>query len=525
MKRIVLFLSLSLFLLSFQNNAIAGKGDLHYKVKVKIKGVSDTMLYLANYLGNQTYLVDSTMVNKKGVAVFERDTVLDCGIYMVALGRTKLFEFVVSEQEFTLETDAKDYMANMKVKGSKENEIFFEFQQYAYSLGVEENKYRQLLEMWGKDPARADTVAKINAYLKTIPKQMYDFREKFVKKYPNAILTQIFNAMREPKVPDPPKDENGNIIDSNWQYFWYKDHYWDNVNFTSGCVLRSPVYQGRLDRYMEKLTVQQPDSILASAITIIDKTLVNKEMFRFTLVRIMSKYEKSKFICMDAVPVQLALKYYTYDRCFWLDSAEIYRTRANAESYLPVLCNRYAPQVGMYDSILQKKIDYIVETDSNEQRRGERLGKLLRDEKSHIKNLYDIKAPYTVLVFWDPDCGHCKKEMPIINGFYDKVKTYGVEVYSACVEQDTKAWLKYISENNHKWISVTDSWNISGFRKSYNINSTPQIFLLDKDKKIIAKRLGAEQLKEILFNELKIEYTPPPKKEGDDKDDHSGHGH
>lgn len=522
MKRILLFLGLSALLFSFKPAAYAGGNNPGYKIKIKINGISDTMLYMANYLGNQTYLVDSAMADKKGVAVFERDTVLDCGIYMIALDRTKLFEFVVSETEFTLETDQKDYMANMKVKGSKENDIFFEFQKHAYNMGVEENKYRQLLEMWEKEPARADTVAKIKAYLKTIPSKVYEYRKDFMKKYPTAVLTQIFNAMIEPDVPDAPKDENGNIIDSNWQYFWYKDHYWDNVNFTSGCVLHSPVYQGRLDRYMDKLTVQQPDSILKSAITVLDKTLANKEMFRYTLIRIMSKYEKSKFICMDAVPVQLALKYYTYERCYWLDSAEIYRTRANAESYLPVLCNKFAPEVGMYDSILQKKIDNIVETDTNEESRGVKLGILLAQEKKHIKQLYDIKAPYTVLVFWDPDCGHCKKEMPIIKGFYDTVKTYGVEVYSACVEQDTKAWLKYIQQNNHNWVNVTDSWNISGFRKSYNINSTPQIFLLDKDKKIIAKRLGAEQLKEILYNELGIKYVAPPKKE---EDNHDGHGH
>lgn len=526
MKRVLLFLSVSLFLVSFQNKAFAGGGDLHYKIKIKIKGVSDTMIYLANYLGNQTYLVDSAMVNKKGVAVFESDTVLDCGVYMVAIDRTKLFEFVVSEQEFTLETDAKDYMANMVVKNSPENDKFFEFQKYAYKLGVEENMYRQVLENWKNDPTRQDSVAKINQYLKALPMKMQDFREDFMKKYPNAILTQIFMAMKEPTVPDAPKDENGNIIDSNWQYYWYKDHYWDNVNFTAGCVLRSPVYQGKLDRYMDKLTVQQPDSILASAIAIIDKTLVNKEMFRFTLIRIMNKYEKSKFICMDAVPVQLAMKYYTYEHCFWLDSTEIYRTRTNAESYLPTLCNRYAPELRMYDSSMQKRIDVVVEENTDEKIRGEILGRMIhQDSAVGIVSLYSVKAPYTVLVFWDPDCGHCKKEMPVIKGFYDKVKTYGVEVYSACVEQDTKAWIKYINENDHKWISVTDSWNISGFRKSYNINSTPQIFLLDKDKKIIAKRLGAEQLKEILYNELGIEYTAPPKKEGDDKEDHSGHNH
>jgi thiol-disulfide isomerase/thioredoxin len=518
MKRLLL---LTAVFLSIASAAFAGGGDKpHYNIKIKIKGLKDTMVQLAYYMGDNTYLIDSARMDSKGVVVFSRDTTLDCGIYLLAVNKAKMFEFIVSETDFSLETDTSNIMMNMKVKGSKQNELFFEFNQHTYKIGLEEERMKKQAQEWALDLSKKDTLAKLNEAIKNIPQQVYNYRTEFMKNNPDAVLTTLFNALTEPQVPEAPKDANGNIIDSNWQYAYYIDHYWDNVNFASGCILRTPVYHTKLMRYMEKATFQHPDSLYQSAVKVIEKTRADKETFRYTVMKLVNKYTESPYICMDGIPVRLAVKYYTYKDCFWLDSTEIARTRANAESYLPTLCYLQAPPLKMYDSTLERKIDKIIETDTNEQSRGIKLGILLNQEKS--TNLYDVKAKYTVVVFWDPDCGHCKKEMPVIKSFYDSVKPLGVEVYAVGVEQDAKKWIQYIRDNQLKWINVTDSWNLSDFRKYYNINSTPQIFLLDKDKKIIAKRLGAEQLKEILYHELGLPYTAPPKKDGD-KDD--GHGH
>ncbi|MBI3234364.1 MAG: TlpA family protein disulfide reductase, partial [Bacteroidetes bacterium] len=118
-------------------------------------------------------------------------------------------------------------------------------------------------------------------------------------------------------------------------------------------------------------------------------------------------------------------------------------------------------------------------------------------------NLYDVKAPYTVLMFWDPDCSHCKAEMPKIEELYKKYKDSGLVVYAVCVEQEYDKWINFIREKNLNWINVIDIYNISEFRKSYDISSTPVIFLLDKDKKIIAKKLNGQSLEQLLEFEFK----------------------
>ena len=86
-------------------------------------------------------------------------------------------------------------------------------------------------------------------------------------------------------------------------------------------------------------------------------------------------------------------------------------------------------------------------------------------------------------------------------------------IFSVGTEFDTKDWKKYLNEKELPFIHVSDNPEINknyanylrfttveslNFRDKYDIYSTPRVFLLDRDKKILAKRLGVEQLGEML---------------------------
>ena len=55
------------------------------------------------------------------------------------------------------------------------------------------------------------------------------------------------------------------------------------------------------------------------------------------------------------------------------------------------------------------------------------------------------------------------------------------------------------------WINANDPFHKSGFRFKYKVESTPQIFVLDKDQNIVVKRIGAEQLDEVMEELFSIE--------------------
>ena len=121
---------------------------------------------------------------------------------------------------------------------------------------------------------------------------------------------------------------------------------------------------------------------------------------------------------------------------------------------------------------------------------------------------HDVKAKLTILVFWDPGCGHCKKVIPKLYELYGKYKSKGVEVYAVCTVQDTTEWKNYIKEHHLDWINVHDKYNYTNFHHIYDIYSTPVIYLLDDIKKILAKRLGVEDLEGFMERALKIERKP-----------------
>tara|TARA_B100000941_G_scaffold153629_1_gene108920 strand:- start:1437 stop:1856 length:420 start_codon:yes stop_codon:yes gene_type:complete len=133
----------------------------------------------------------------------------------------------------------------------------------------------------------------------------------------------------------------------------------------------------------------------------------------------------------------------------------------------------------------------------------------MKDTSGTIYSMQDLDAKYTLLVFFGPTCGHCKKEMPKIKKSLDSLRDKGVDikVFAVATEFDKKEWKKFIKEQNTgDWLNVADINHddegnpvaSSDWRDKYDIYSTPVVYLLDEKKKIIAKRITHQQVKEIV---------------------------
>jgi FAD synthase len=104
--------------------------------------------------------------------------------------------------------------------------------------------------------------------------------------------------------------------------------------------------------------------------------------------------------------------------------------------------------------------------------------------------------------------GVLKKFTPKLQEFYDAYKKeFDLEVFAVYTETDTTEWFKTIKEKKLNWTNAADLlWN-TNFKKYYDIYSTPVIYILDRQKKIIAKRIDVEQLPDFLRNHKKFEAT------------------
>jgi thiol-disulfide isomerase/thioredoxin len=178
-------------------------------------------------------------------------------------------------------------------------------------------------------------------------------------------------------------------------------------------------------------------------------------------------------------------KYYITNQCDWVDSTQLVKLQDRAQKIAPNLIGRKATEFIAYGTAFMKDTLGIPHT------------------------LSEIDSDYTVLVFYGPTCGHCKKEIPKIKNDVDSLISsgYNIETFAVATEFDKKEWKEFINkQQTGDWINVSDINHdaegnpvaSSNWRDKYDIYSTPVIYLLDKEKKIIAKRISHSQLVEII---------------------------
>jgi thiol-disulfide isomerase/thioredoxin len=262
----------------------------------------------------------------------------------------------------------------------------------------------------------------------------------------------------------PPGTHNPDSVRRLLSYIHYKDHFFDNIDFSEPGLVRSPVLGGRLEQFFRQVVIQMPDSIIREADLILEKSAADSEVFQYVAVWLMNRYASSEIMGHDAVVVHLADRIYLAGKAPWVSEEYLADLRKRVDRIRPNLIGVKATEL------------------------------LMNSFSGHYVSLYDIEAEFTVIYFWEPDCGHCKEATPALKEFYEKNKGSGIEVFAVCTQHDREKWEKYIVDNGLSWINGWDPQRMSRFDYFYNVESTPLIYILDRNKKIIAKRLGVENI-------------------------------
>lgn len=462
-----------------------------YEIKVKVHGINDTTLLLGHHYGDKKFVVDTAWIEEDGYAVFADDKSLTRGIYLVVLPNKSYVDIVVDyDQEFTVETDTVDMVRNLKFEGSEINQKFLDYQLFMMDMNeIATDLRKKVGDLQQQEGDHSEEIEKYKNELKDLNPKVQDYWNQIIENEPNTILGKLILMMKDVEIPDPPKDENGNITDSLFQYKYYKAHYFDNFDFTDSAVLRTPIFHQKLHNYFTRVVVQHPDSINRESDVVLALADTNDEFFQYTLQFIFNHFTQSNIMGMDGVFVHLAENYYLNGRAHWADTAFLRKIGERVIKIKPNL-------------IGQKAVDLkMVTLDGN------------------WESLHNIDAKFTVLYFWDPDCGHCKTVTPKLHKLYEKFWDKGVEVFAVYTQIEKEKWEDYVKEKAYTdWINVYDPYNFTGFRKHYDIYSTPVAYLLNDKKEIIAKRVDVDILDEILSEEFGIE--PEPKEEIDEEEKH-----
>lgn len=432
-----------------------------HAITVHLKGYHQGMLYLGNFYGKQTFLTDSVKMNNQGTAVFRGTDTLPGGIYFVLLPqKRRYFEMLVDRQQhFSVDADTTDGFRKLVFSGSADNE---QFGAYNAFLRAEQQKAEAAKK------AHADSAAMAGVQ-QDIKKEIASYRDHFRTTHPGTLLAMIFGAMDDPVIPDPPKGLSPHE-DSTFKFYYFKKHYWDNVDFSDSRILYTPVMETRLHRYFSQLVVAEPDSVDQAADEMLARVGSNREMFKFMLWWLTDTYGNSRYMGMDAVFVHLVEKYYMTGQAYWLTKEQTQKLISRASQIAPNLIGNTAPNLAL--------------------------------KTPELKNisLWDVKSPYTILVFWDPTCGHCQITVPKLDSAYEHHwKKEGVKMMGVLAGGTKKQWLDFIHKYHMEdWVNAWDPDKTTNYRRLYDVYMTPIVYLLDAHKKILAKKLDVKQLDQFL---------------------------
>ena len=440
---------------------ISARGQ--YKIAIKIDNNNDSVLYLGNYYLDNTYAIDTAYVSKNGFVFTKKDKKLEDGIYFFTNNAGKFCEFVISQsRDFVLTTDEQDWTLNMKVSRSEENVIYFLYLKSTMDFG---NQVKSLLE-------QRSTMSKQewDKKYEALRNQNDSVKEAFVGQYPNHFLTKVLNCTKP--VTIPPFTFTGDSTRYEEERFsWYKEHYFDNVDFSFGGLLRTPkaVFFTAYERYWEEiLKYEREDTILYHVHKIISKC-TDSNMYRFVVHNITERYLKSTIMGQDKVYVEMIKQYYKTGKAWWMPLSAINKEVERAEQWENIL--------------LGKKIPNFACPDSND---------LWRD-------VYSLNNKYKILLFWSPECGHCGLEMPKFVSFYENYKEkLDVEVLSICTDGSKEEWQKKLQTYNTKWLNVYGIESSMDWREYFDIVTTPQAFILDQNNVIIGKKISGDNVEEYL---------------------------
>ena len=463
--------------------SVAAQAQNGYEIKVTFTPYKGEYIYLGHYFGKTYPIIDSVKLNANSQGVFKGEKPLQGGIYLIGYpNRSGFFEILIDKQQrFSIKADSASIPAGIRFEGSPDNNLFASYQQQVAEKGLRINVLRDNL----KAVTTVADSARINEQLNLLDKDLKDYRDQIINNNPQSMLTALLKAMREPILPEK-LQKPANREDSVAAFRYYKEHYWDGVEFWDGRLAYTTFFEDKLDRYFNQLVAPHPDSVNKEMDYMLSFSKANAEMERFLLLRFVNRYYTQRYMWEDAVFVHLYEKYFASNPPSWLSEQGKKTITDRAYSLMANIFGTPATEI------------------------------LLPDSTGKTVSLYGVKKEYTLVVFWDPTCGHCKETLPKIDSVYNKRwKAQGLGIYAVAKETEgtRNDWLKFIAEKKiTNWSHVYYSKEaekervnngIPGYSQLYDIQSFPTLYLLDKDKRIVAKKLSFDQIDEILQLKLK----------------------
>ena len=452
-----------------------------YDIDIDIKNYDNDTLIVGYYYADKQLVQDTLYAIQPGKFEFAGEDTLSAGIYILLTAPDKEFiQFNVNEDNkvFSISYDYNNKV-DITYTDSQDNS---NFQNYISHLNEMRPEAEMLRDTITALEEKGKVATSFKSELEKIDNEVAEYQKNILTSYPNSITAKVLKANNDVELPEFPDTKEGQLE----RYLYYKAHFFDNLDLSDPLSMNLGIIQPKIDTYLDRLTSNYPDSIIVSLDYLLEKMQPAEKTYQYYLGTFLSKYGNSKIIGYDAIYVYLIDNYYAVGKTPWVSEDNLIKIIDNANKIRPSLIGKIGADIKVYEE----------------------------DEVTPI-SISSIDYEYLVLLFWAPNCPHCTKMMPSVVEFNEKWKDKGIKTFAICTKHQDKTkscWESLEEKNMLGFINAADKLHRSRFKLKYNVSSTPKIFILNKDREILLKNLGAEHLEgamlEILKNDNREDLIP-----------------
>jgi peroxiredoxin len=426
-------------------------GSVHSLGRIKV--------YLLSLYGEKTHITDSTISDTLGNMHFRLSANLAPGLYKVSWGKTGYVNLILNKEDVSFETWANTPSDSLKILRSKENSLY---KLLSARSRIKQSKLELLMPLVDFYPVKDAFYASAASEFEKTQKDGLAFLDSVSASNPGSYAVRMQRVLETPFI-------SASLPTSSRMEF-LKARFWDQVDFKDTALLRSNVFADKIISYLSvyqnnRLTQKQLEAEFIKAVTIaLSAASVCPETYKFMLDYLVGGFDKYHF---DEVIQYIADNFQDPFSCE--DATRKSALQKKLDNFKKLSIGKTAPEIGVPDL------------------------------KGNIISLTSLASEYTLLVFYSTNCPHCTDMMPKLKSWYDKQKPRRLEVMAVSVDTSRNEWSSFVKKEKLSWINVSELKGFGGKAEDeYNIYATPTMFLLDRNKKILAKPISWRELEQAL---------------------------
>lgn len=452
-KRLFRAVAISLF---FSGSLSAYSQSFEVNFNIHLTGAK---VYLNSFYGEKTTVIDSAVSSPKGEITFLMGARREPGMYRISVSRQQYLDFIFNRENIVIDMDLSAPGKTPKALVSKENDIFYRYMQYDIDF---HRKLSVLLVTGSEYPDNDDFYQTASKQYQKLIAERKEKIARILTDNKGSYVAHVIALTQEPVLDWKLSDQE--------RKSQLREHFFDNFSLRDSILIRTNLLTAKAIDYLTLYTApnMSQSEVEAQFIKGVDVVLAQVEkspmVYEFMLSYLVGGFEKYK---MEKVLVYLYEKYLSGDHCPGDVKQDELSRRLKAYEQLAV--GKIAPDLSS------------------------------RDKDGKPVTLAALNKDYYLLVFYASWCPHCHDLLTNLPDLAPQLAQQNVGVITVTLDSVQATWTDYLSKNNLPWINTFDGagWNGPTIR-AYNIYATPTMFLVDRQRKIMAKPITYNELKEEL---------------------------